>query len=145
VDRLEDTRVLSAFKEEEGGTVVGGTVHVFRGCIRSILDCTFCYNGGIPKIDGLAARGALYIESPTCALMLNSSYFEGNEVALDGAALQVCHQAMQRCLPYYSLPNHLVVFVDVDSQYICLCTRNSLEAFKRAVRSRCVCGLPVCF
>jgi hypothetical protein len=90
VSRLDDNRVVSTFKEEEAEVVVGGTVHVFRGCLQSISDSTFCYNSGIPKVDTLAARGALYTESPTCALALNSSYFEGNEVALDGAAVQVC-------------------------------------------------------
>lgn len=93
--RLDDNRIVETSKDDEAEVVVGGTVHVFRGCLQSISDCTFCYNSGIPKMDTLAARGALYIESPTCALALNSSYFEGNEVALDGAAMQVCSSKEQ--------------------------------------------------
>ena len=86
---FEDNRVLSTFKQEEGKTIIGGTVHVFRSCIRAITACAFCHNAGVPVLQTLAAKGALYVESPTCELAVNSTLFEGNEVALDGGALQV--------------------------------------------------------
>jgi hypothetical protein len=64
-------------------------VHVFRSCINSIEDCAFCGNAGLPLATSLAPRGALYVESPNCALNLTRSYFDGNVVPLDGGAMQV--------------------------------------------------------
>ena len=87
--------MLSTFRIEEGRTIIGGTVHVFRSCVRAITACAFCHNAGIPVLQSLAAKGALYIESPTCELALNSTRFEDNEVALDGGAVQ----ARRPCLP----------------------------------------------
>jgi hypothetical protein len=89
VNAYEDNRVGGQYREDEGMTILGGTVHIFRGCIRNITDSIFCYNAGVPKATTLAPKGALFIESPSCALQLETSYFEGNVVPLDGAALQV--------------------------------------------------------
>ena len=83
-----DERLYSQFKDEQGTTLLGGTVHVFRSCVRSIEDCAFCLNAGVPLATNLAPRGALYVESPDCALNLTRSYFEANEVLLDGGAMQ---------------------------------------------------------
>jgi hypothetical protein len=69
---------------------IGGTVHVFRGCIQHVIHSAFCRNGGVPIVPSLASRGAMFLESPSCATSLNSSLFEENEADLDGGALQAC-------------------------------------------------------
>ena len=49
----------------------------------------------------LAPKGALYFESPSCATAVNASYFEGNQVPLDGGALKV-QSAVRNVMPVVS-------------------------------------------
>jgi hypothetical protein len=78
---------MDAFEEQ-----LGGTVHVFRGCVELVLMSAFCSNGGVPVLSSLASRGALFVESPSCAMHLNSTVFIDNEAPLDGGAVQVCRK-----------------------------------------------------
>lgn len=90
-NRVQATVSMTALEDQ-----LGGTVHIFRGCIQAVTASAFCRNGGVPWSDALASRGALYIESPSCSLQLNSSYFAQNQAALDGGAVQVSALARRR-------------------------------------------------
>ena len=82
-------------------TLLGGAVHVFRGCVHVIEATSFCANGGLPQSATLANKGALYLENPSCPTQVNDSYFEGNQVPLDGGAVQV-QSAVRGLLPLIS-------------------------------------------
>jgi hypothetical protein len=88
IQELEDNLVSTTAKEDQL-IVLGGTLHVFRGCIEEIYDSIFCGNGGLQYADVVGTKGALYIESPSCGLQLNRTFFGWNSVQLHGGAVQV--------------------------------------------------------
>lgn len=119
-----DAAVLSQFAQEDGMTILGGAVHVFRGCIHAVVNTSFCANGGLPLSTMLANKGALYFENPACLTHVNGSYFEGNQVPLDGGAIQV-QSAVRGLLP------------DITS---CTFERNHAQRFGGAIAVSSVTG-----
>lgn len=88
VMHYENNLVFQMTKSEVTSTL-GGTVDVFRSCVQTITNCTFC-NNGMSSTTMLPSKGALVIESPSCELTLVQSLFAHNQVQTSGAAMQVC-------------------------------------------------------
>ena len=101
---LVDSRVFSQALSDGPSTQLGGSVHIFRGCVASIEDSSFCGNGRSSAVSAMVARGALYIESPSCALNISRTFFKGNFAPRDGAAMQVMLFATQ-CAELPFCPN----------------------------------------
>lgn len=87
IEQFEDSLVFQMTRQPATGTL-GGTVETFRSCIQEIFNSSFCGNG-VTDIAMLPSKGALVIESPSCELKLDQTFFENNHVHTSGAAMLV--------------------------------------------------------
>lgn len=88
----ENNLVLPMTRQQATSTL-GGTVDVFRSCVRMIVNSTFCNNGMISSTM-LPSKGALVVESPSCVLEVVQTLFAYNTVHTSGAAMLVRYHAL---------------------------------------------------